>query len=439
MNLGELVLRNLFTGLLEEEMKRDSLFRKQLTDRFFQNSELNSIAYSTDEVSLLKSATNSETFDSICASTDMTSISLQTSANITPLASSSNLFKGVALAEINTHSLGPDPDSQFGSSMSNSGSMQNLDIQKSEIQANSVPGPHNPSRASPISSRFLEKIKYLGRVGRRKNSRSSSEREHSASLNDTMSESQFTDITRLDVSEVAQKEEKYAKCKALGDVISGIRQDYNGQTYKSALNVRKDLPQVQIPSKTTIIISEELRTAGDVRDIYRGTVQSAEGDADELELVAPAWLGYVLFQPEKLEVKPYKRLNMIVKPATNMHLMLLLSKPYLMSSSRMLRAEKVATSIKEKFNALYCIPYEQLSDWLVLTCNNHEIDYSMTVGAIRTYFWSTSSDLEIIFHIKQEYLCKITPRENPTSILDQTIPESDVEASNFENTETGIA
>lgn len=57
-----------------------------------------------------------------------------------------------------------------------------------------------------------------------------------------------------------------------------------------------EVPLVEIPSTTTVIISEESFEASTSMDLYRGTVGSTVNDAKVIEKVAPNWLlDYLLY------------------------------------------------------------------------------------------------------------------------------------------------
>lgn len=57
-----------------------------------------------------------------------------------------------------------------------------------------------------------------------------------------------------------------------------------------------EVPTIEIPPTTTVIISEESFEASTSMDLYRGTVGSTVNDAKVIEKVAPNWLlDYLLY------------------------------------------------------------------------------------------------------------------------------------------------
>jgi WD repeat-containing protein 48 len=73
-----------------------------------------------------------------------------------------------------------------------------------------------------------------------------------------------------------------------------LTSDNNSEIYSPAH--ADDFPPLEIPSSTMIIIAEESAEASTGMDLYRGTVESAGEDADNIIDVAPTWLlSYLLY------------------------------------------------------------------------------------------------------------------------------------------------
>lgn len=86
--------------------------------------------------------------------------------------------------------------------------------------------------------------------------------------------------------------------------IQNIRKEYeealNRDPYQQILTLLEpDLPGVELlkpPPYTTIIIQEDQPDSGGVADLYQGTVKSLGQDADLIEKTAPMWLGELLLR-----------------------------------------------------------------------------------------------------------------------------------------------
>lgn len=88
-------------------------------------------------------------------------------------------------------------------------------------------------------------------------------------------------------------------------VIQKIQYEYEEQLQhgysrdvQSAINsgLFSDAPRLHHPPYTTVLIQEERPDAGGAADLYRGTVSSVGLDADLIEQSAPAWLGDLLLR-----------------------------------------------------------------------------------------------------------------------------------------------
>ncbi|KAH0559484.1 hypothetical protein GP486_004004 [Trichoglossum hirsutum] len=86
-------------------------------------------------------------------------------------------------------------------------------------------------------------------------------------------------------------------------VIEKVRQGYvvqmqenPGEEVTTALSpsMPNETPVLKPPLSTTVIIQEDRPDSGGVADLYRGTVGSLHEDADLLEVVVPTWLGDLL-------------------------------------------------------------------------------------------------------------------------------------------------
>jgi WD repeat-containing protein 48 len=86
-------------------------------------------------------------------------------------------------------------------------------------------------------------------------------------------------------------------------VIQKIRQDYDHDSQTAITPSQpNETPVINPPLMTSIIIQEDAPESGGLADLYRGTVGSVGKDADEIEKVAPMWLGDLLLRVCSLNV-----------------------------------------------------------------------------------------------------------------------------------------
>lgn len=99
------------------------------------------------------------------------------------------------------------------------------------------------------------------------------------------------------------KDDKGIEDNFLG-TIQSIRKDYEERLHRDPYQpiptvLEPGLPDVELlkpPPYTTIIIQEDQPDFGGVADLYQGTVKSLGQDADIIEKTAPMWLGELLLR-----------------------------------------------------------------------------------------------------------------------------------------------
>ena len=102
----------------------------------------------------------------------------------------------------------------------------------------------------------------------------------------------------------SEKEDKIFEENVFG-VIQKIRNEYDeslqtnpGQFLSSGItpSSSNETPILKPPPLTTVIIQEDRPDSGGVADVFRGTVGSLGREADQIEKVAPMWLGELLLR-----------------------------------------------------------------------------------------------------------------------------------------------
>ena len=102
----------------------------------------------------------------------------------------------------------------------------------------------------------------------------------------------------------SEKEDKIVEDNFFG-VVQKIRNDYeeqlqstNGSHLASGIHASlpTETPVLKPPPLTTVIIQEDRPDSGGVADLYRGSVSSVGQDADLIERTAPMWLGELLLR-----------------------------------------------------------------------------------------------------------------------------------------------
>jgi len=100
------------------------------------------------------------------------------------------------------------------------------------------------------------------------------------------------------------REEKLVQDNFFG-AIQKIRHDYDehlqtNTTQSLPLRITpstpSETPELRLPPYTSVIIQEDRPDSGGVADLYRGTVSSVGYDADFIEQIGPMWLGDLLLR-----------------------------------------------------------------------------------------------------------------------------------------------
>lgn len=81
-------------------------------------------------------------------------------------------------------------------------------------------------------------------------------------------------------------------------------------------SVPSETPVLQPPANTTILIQEDRPEAGGVADLFEGTVGGLASAVDQVEKLAPMWLGDVLLR-NQLPLKDIVKISFVLEPWQN--------------------------------------------------------------------------------------------------------------------------
>ncbi|KAI9265919.1 WD40-repeat-containing domain protein [Sporodiniella umbellata] len=153
-----------------------------------------------------------------------------------------------------------------------------------------------------------------------------------------------------------------------------------------------ELPPLEIPQSTIIMIAEESAEASTGMDLYRGTVMSAGKDADAIVNAAPSWLlSYLLY--DKTPTKATVKFTFTLRSADETSLKELPEGPNnRLMANRMLRVGKLLQYISEKLNTE--------ASKLELLCGDILLSHNMTLAAIRQHILKTGGDIPLIYRLK---------------------------------------
>ncbi|CAG8499312.1 1077_t:CDS:10 [Ambispora leptoticha] len=143
----------------------------------------------------------------------------------------------------------------------------------------------------------------------------------------------------------------------------------------------RESPEINIPSHTTVIISEESPEASTSVDLYRGTMASLGSDYEEIKRHIPSWLCDFLTlnkvpnkEPAKVSfiLRPHEGSGMSELPNGNTFSNMKLSAP------RILRPEM----------------------WIELVCQDQVLAPTMTLATIKAHIWKSGGDLVMTYRMR---------------------------------------
>ena len=332
VNLGKWILRFLFDKLIQEERKRDTGFRESLMGHTSRTNSLRrenaplSIPIPTIESPSISDATI-DNDDSILtpraptkavgkeASTPGLNIGLATPHSNGTKFNNANNPSARAGEDSDSDHRASDP-TQSRSSVDRKRDYFSSDTQNEGNVDDKVNEPGTPGASSSegntavptqltLENKEDEKLKESGTLFG-KSFRMKFPKKIGRASTDVKPVAPDEKSEESDRSE--EKEDRTIQDNFWG-VIQRIRRGYEervqqGLTRDILCTVTpsplSETPALHLPPNTVVIIQDERLDSGGVADLYRGTISSVGYDANQIEKVAPVWLGELL-----LKVPPY--------------------------------------------------------------------------------------------------------------------------------------
>ena len=324
------MLRYLFAGLIDEEIKRDEAYRSQLletrqsTGIFRLNAPQHGELPPTDTVGWPKqndddeSAITPRPVNGLHPMTPGMAIGVATpgpgALNATTGQGNlpSTAEEGTDLKKTGTNDARNSGDyfSNTNSSQPNTATNGKATDEASDGQPEGPQSPTEPEKDSKSRSLFGKK-NFRMKMPNMKLGRTSVEAKPIVAEEPTK---------EAESDKSSEKEEKVVEDNFYG-IIQKIRNDYDENLLSHpdkplasgvTPSLSNETPVLRPPSFTTIIIQEDAPEAGGVADLYRGSVSCVGQDADLIEKSAPMWLGDLL-----LRVYSLHRLLFVVCSCSN--------------------------------------------------------------------------------------------------------------------------
>ncbi|KAL1955217.1 hypothetical protein VTO42DRAFT_8929 [Malbranchea cinnamomea] len=437
INLGKWVLRYLFTGLIDEEIKRDAEYRAVLQAQAKEkNRMVRADAPTAIDIPTIVASSPSDDNEGVRSPTS--------SRNIVPLnvpITTPGLSIGIATPGVpSSTSAAPTPLTPTTDGASTKGQNGQRDyfsvmttrpsVETSNINPKSPTSAteeHVPPTPSPLSPQEPEKEdkKRSGSLFSKKKFQMSFPKKLGRTSTETkpIIEEKVEDPQKT--SSVGEKVYDNHFC----GVIDKIRDDYKKfldehpeQPLQTSIcpSSTDETPILDIPPHVDIIIQEDHQDLGVPADLYRGTVATVGRDADQLEKAAPAWLGEFLLK-NTIPNKEVSKTTFILKPYQDL-LPSVVKQDYdptynssRLNANRMLRAKKVLAYVAERIDPPDpenpdANPFKP-EEYLELYCQNTLIPPDMTLATIRTHIWRSGGDMVLYYKANGKREIPI-PKEN---------------------------
>ncbi|KAI0121437.1 WD40 repeat-like protein [Hypoxylon sp. NC0597] len=431
INLGRWILRYLFANLIDEEIKRDEIYRMKLNESVEKRqaaTRLNpptAISIPTSNVQGWEASDSPLTTPRANGANYPMSpglaIGVATPANL--LGISENVVTpGSPLERVSSQQLSrTSAEDYFSSSISSADAPTKPPTTPAPVDQTAAKDetPKSPvdtkdkdkDTAKSPSTPFGKKFRMGMSFGTKKLGRSASTSIEKPTTTEEKPEE--------NKSESSSNHEKEIDDSFRG-VIQKIRNDYEKQLLESPDNFVEtkitpalpiDAPVLKLPPGTKVIIQEE--TSGGSANLYRGTVMSVGVDADIIEEKAPMWLGEVLLTntiPQKDPVKvsfvlhPWKdSLPSIATADGNNRL----------NANRMLRVKKILAYVAERIDPQSEEPEPgalKPEEYLELYCNDQLLPNTMSLATLRAHIWKGGNDVVLYYKANGR---KEIPKELP--------------------------
>ncbi|KAI9770607.1 MAG: hypothetical protein M1840_003199 [Geoglossum simile] len=440
INHGKWVLRYLFSGLIDEEIRRDSIYRKSLMG-------------DTDQRERFQRSNAPPSIQLPSAASLWQDPSIRPGSPITPKAINGHNYPpmtpGMAIGVATPGLTSPTQPTPLDGHLlptaeeepeSDKPSSSYSQSRSSGDYFSSSPTPHpltpllgghldktpqspsdteKESHSKESSSLFGKKFRYS--FGGKKLGRSPSVDTKQPVVVDEKAEDS-------DESKSMEVKTDLAQDNLLG-VIEKIRQGYNaqiqdtsGQGVVTAItpSMPNETPVLKPPPNTTVIIQEDRPDSGGAADLYRGTVGSLHEDADLLERVVPTWLGDLLLL-NQVPFKETSKVSFVLQPWGDLLPSIANNEGNSrLNANRMLRSKKILVYVAERIEAHPEKPDPNAlkpEEYLELYCQNQIVPPTMTLATLRAHVWKSGTD--VLLYYKSNGRKEILGEKTPEKVLEE--------------------
>ena len=456
INLGKWVLRNLFTSLLDEEIRRDGDHRQSIRK---------STGMKRDNAPTGLTLPPSEPVSTVGTPSDMTTPKAgvgvvpprtpgMTVGLATPLIKGklapiqANAALTTTLEEDAQLSRRTSQSTEPSSEQSNDYFSQTKAVaaESAEAQAHKeipptpggtvhIPVPQSPAtekkRGGLFGKTFNMKTPFSNKLARTSTEVSKGPTEEAKKEEEKKAEEDKSD--KSSEKDDAEKPARVIEDNFFG-VIQKIRYAYadhseNQTTADQPIPIGitpsppNETPVLKPPPHTLVLVQEDNPEAGGLSDLYRGEIRALGNpkETDVLEKIAPAWLGELLLRNE-IPPKDTPKVSFILTPHPDSQLPGIASADgnARLNANRMLRSKKILGYVTERIEApadpANPRPGDELrpEEYLDLLCQGQVVPPNMTLATLRVHMWRTGGD--VVLHYRETGK-KDIKRAHPADVL----------------------
>lgn len=434
INLGKWVLRHIFSRLVDEMIKRDESYRKELNDNIIKKSGQRANAPTSIQLPTSPTGERQDTPGSAVTprangiSYPMTpgmGIGIATPAplNHLPGVPEDGAPLGKGISQMSRTSA--DKSGDYFSSAPIATEVSSKPATSSEPQDSKAPKSPTDADKDPngkdSNNLFGKKFRKGMSFGIKKPGRSAS----------TNTEKPM--VVEEKVEDGSETSENGEKEKEVDDsffgVVQKIRNEYEkimqenpDQQIESGItpSLPNEAPVLKHPPLTTVIIQEE--TSGGSADLYRGTVATVGEDASLIEERAPMWLGEVLLR-NRIPLKEPIKVSFVLQPWQD--LLPSIAGPdgnSRLNANRMLRVKKILAYVAERIEPIPENPDPNAlkpEEYLELYCYDQKLPISMSLATLRAHVWKGGADVMLYYKSNGR---KAITQERPPEVIPASTP-----------------
>lgn len=425
INLGKWVLRHIFSRLIDEIVRRDEAYRKELNEKIKISKQRmpppsglqmpgNAFAFPDGDSSTPRANGNHYPM------TPGMGIGVATPAAVNTLPGVPE--EGAALEK--QHS-GVSPHSHEKEKVGDYFTNAPLPSADPPKPAATPSEPEVPQ--SPLTTDKQGNGKESGIFGKKFKMSFGSKKVHRSAS--TATEKPVVEVEKSEGSETSEPVEKEVDDSFAG-IIQKVHQEYDkqladqpDQAIESGMtpSLPNETPVLKPPAMTTVIIQEE--TSGGSADLYRGTVGTVGSDADLIVDRAPMWLGELLLR-NRIPFKEPVKVSFVLQPWQD--LLPSIAGPdgnSRLNANRMLRVKKILSYVAERIEVA---PEEQdpealrPEEYLDLYCYDQKLPITMTLATLRAHVWKGGADVMLYYKSNGRKELKLQKSPEPVVVAEET-------------------